>query len=390
MVSAPSIDPADVRAWREPEGRWVAGVATGIAANLGWPLPLVRVAFVVLALANGLGVIAYLAFWAVLPLRREQPRERGNDFLRLVAFGLLAVGVAIVTQLWTWGVFPTTVAVLLVLGVGIAMLWQHWGQGRWGQDAAEGPLRWIRPLVGVCLVALAVIGLVVGEVGLTQGLRAIAVILLLAGGVALLALPWLLGVYGNLAQERRERIHAQARAEVAVKVHDSVLQTLALIQANPGDPTEVSRLARAEERRLRSWLYEPVAPEHSTLASSLLHQAARIENDHGVGIDVVQVGDVAQTPELEALVAAAGEAMVNAAKHCGTEAHVRVYCEVDGGDVRVFVRDRGPGFDLATVPADRHGVRDSIMGRMDQLGGTAEVVSTASGTEVRLSMRIPS
>lgn len=380
------------RALREPTGRWVAGVGTGIAKNLGWPLPLVRMSFLVLALANGLGVLAYLAFWAVMPLRRADRRDRDNDFTRLVVFGLVVVGLAVLAYTWGWSVFSTYVAPLLVLGVGVAMLWQQWGagQGRHTERSVDGPVRWMRPILGVGLVAAAVVALVIGEVGWLQGLRALTVVLLFAGGTAVLALPWLVGLFRDLAAERRQRIQEQVRADIAVQVHDSVLQTLTLIQANAADSSQVTRLARSEERRLRSWLYAPVGEEHTALAASLAHVAARVEADHGAVIDLVQVGDAPMVEPLEAFVAAAGEAMVNASKHSGPDPTVSVYCEVADGVAEVFVRDRGPGFDPAAVPADRHGVRDSIIARMERVGGTAAVVSSERGTEVHLVARVDS
>lgn len=391
-TSAPGLTPLSVRAQREPQGRWIAGVCTGVAAHLRWPLPLVRMAFLVLTLANGLGVLAYLAFWAVLPLRRESRKVRDNDFLRLVVFGLVVVGLAVLAYVWGWSIFRTYVAPLLVLGVGLAMLWQQWSQGggRIAARSGEGVVRWVRPALGVALVAAAMVALVIGEVGWIQGLRAVAVVLLLAGGAALLALPWLVGVVRDLATERRERIHEQVRADIAVQVHDSVLQTLTLIQANATDSAQVTRLARTEERRLRSWLYAPVGQERTTLSASLLHAAARVEADHGAAIDVVQVGDAPMTDRLDAVVAAATEAMVNSAKHSGSDPAVSVYCEVADGMVEVFVRDRGPGFDVAMVPSDRHGVRDSIIARMQRIGGTGEVVSSHRGTEVHLTAGVGS
>lgn len=391
-TSAPSLAARSARAEREPQGRWIAGVCTGVAGNLGWPLPLVRMAFLVLTLANGLGVLAYLAFWAVLPLRRESPRGRDHDFVRLALFGLVVVVLAVLAYGWGWSIFRTYVAPVLVLGVGLAMLWQQWstGGGRVAAGSGEGIVRWLRPALGVALVAAAVVALVIGEVGWIQGLRALAVVLLLAGGAALLALPWLVGVFQDLATERRERVHEQVRADIAVQVHDSVLQTLTLIQANAADSAQVTRLARMEERRLRSWLYAPVGEERTTLAASLAHAAARVEADHGAAIDVVQVGDAPLTETLAAVVAAATEAMVNAAKHSGSDPTVSVYCEVADGQVEVFVRDRGPGFDPATVAADRHGVRDSIMARMQRIGGRGEVVSSERGTEVRLMAQVDS
>lgn len=387
MASVPSH-----RAFRDPRGRWVAGVCTGIAKNLNAPLPLVRLTFLILTLANGLGVLAYLAFWAVLPQRREDPRSRESDFLRLVLFGLVVVSLAVLAYAWGWSDFRTFVAPLLVLGVGTAMLWQQWdaGGGRVAGGPGEGIVRWLRPALGIALVGAAAVALVIGEVGWIQGLRAIAVMLLFAGGAALIALPWLLGVFRDLATERRDRLHDHVRADLAVQVHDSVLQTLTLIQANADDSAAVTRLARTEERRLRSWLYAPVGDEHATLAAALAHAAAEVESDHSAAIDVVQVGEAPMTERMEAVVAAAREAMVNAAKHTGANPAVSVYCEVADGQVEVFVRDRGPGFDPAAVPVDRHGVRESIIARMQRIGGNAEVTTSDRGTEVRLMAQVDS
>lgn len=379
-------DPTRVRARREPAGSWVAGVCTGIAANIGWPVAVVRLTFLVLALANGLGALAYLAFWVLLPARRDVPRDRQGEFLRLVAFGLVAVGAASLAYVWGWGTFRTFVAPILVLAVGLAILWQQWDATAWG--SRDGILRWSRPLVGIALVVAGVVALIVGEVGWVQGVRALTVLLLFAGGAALLALPWLVGAFREAARERKARIHEQARAELAAHVHDSVLQTLALIQTNAENPDEVARLARVEERRLRSWLYEPGADESESLAAALAHQAARVESDHAAVIEVVVVGDAPMDERMEALVAAAGEAMVNAGKHAGPRARVSVFAEVDGDQARVFVRDRGPGFDLHRVPEDRLGVRGSIIGRLERVGGRARVASGPEGTEVRLEAEV--
>ena len=378
---------------REPEDGWVAGVCTGIAANVGWPVSVVRLVFLALMLANGLSAVAYLAYWVVMPLRPRpstEPHDRQDrlgEFLRLVAFGLVAVATVVLGYVWGWATLRSFVAPVVVLAVGLAILWQRWDTA--SLDAPRGVVRWAAPLVGVALVAAGVVALIVGGIGWVQGVRALTVVLLLIGGAALLALPWWLATWRTAAEERRGRIAEQARAEPATQVHDSVLQTLALIQANAADPAEVARLARTEERRLRSWLYEPVADEHASLAAALRHAAADVEDQHGAVIEVVMVGDCGMTPTTEAVAAAGREAMVNAAKHTGPMARVSVYSEVADGEVKVFIRDRGSGFDLATVPADRHGVRDSIVGRLERVGGTATVVSTGqaggrNGTEVRL------
>ena len=191
----------------------------------------------------------------------------------------------------------------------------------------------------------------------------------------------------DLSQERRERIRSQERAEVAAHLHDSVLQTLALIQKAAGSPSEVTRLARSQERELRTWLYTSRAGQ-GTLSRALEAVAAEVEEQHRVSVDVVAVGDLVLDEKGAALVAAAREAVVNAAKHSGA-ATVDVYAEVEPHQATVFVRDRGVGFDPSDVPADRHGLSGSVVGRMERHGGRAFVRSTpGEGTEIRLEMEL--
>jgi signal transduction histidine kinase len=173
---------------------------------------------------------------------------------------------------------------------------------------------------------------------------------------------------------------------MAAHLHDSVLQTLALIQ-RAREPREMAMLARTQERELRAWLYgrAPSVPG-VRLRDALDAMASRIERGQAVKIETVAVGDAALDESLRALVAAISEASLNAATHSGA-AEVSVYVEVEADAVTAFVRDHGSGFDPAAVPADRRGIADSIVARMQRHGGTAEVVSGKDGTEVRL--RIP-
>jgi signal transduction histidine kinase len=207
-------------------------------------------------------------------------------------------------------------------------------------------------------------------------------------GAALIAAPWLLRVWHSLSAERAERIRSQAHADLAAHLHDSVLQTLALIQRQADDPRAVVRLARGQERDLRAFLYaEQVPPDgEESMAVALRRVCAEVEESAGVPVELVTVGDRPLDEARGALVAAAREAMVNAAKHAGT-ARVDVYAEVDDGGASVFVRDRGVGFDPAAVPDDRAGIRNSIVGRMTRHGGRAEIRSApGGGTEVELRL----
>jgi signal transduction histidine kinase len=208
-------------------------------------------------------------------------------------------------------------------------------------------------------------------------------------GLALVVGPWVFRLASDLGAEREERIRVEERADVAAHLHDSVLQTLALIQKSSHDPATVARLARAQERDLRSWLYAGESTDESSLAGALRAAAAEVEDAHGISVDVVAVGDCELTEPLRPVVQATREAVTNAAKHAGT-GRVDVYAEVSADAVDVFVRDRGAGFSLDEVPQDRYGVRRSILDRMERHGGTAEVRSApGDGTEVRLHLPRP-
>ena len=232
---------------------------------------------------------------------------------------------------------------------------------------------------------------IVGLNGSSYGEARVAAVAGLVGvvGLALVIGPWVLRLVSDLGAEREERIRTQERADVAAHLHDSVLQTLALIQKSSHDPATVARLARAQERDLRSWLYAGESTDESSVAGALRAAAAEIEDAHGVSVDVVAVGDCDLEEALRPIVQATREAVTNAAKHAGT-GRVDVYAEVSSDAVDVFVRDRGAGFSLDDVPEDRYGVRRSILDRMERHGGTAEVRSTpGEGTEVRLHLPRP-
>jgi signal transduction histidine kinase len=207
-------------------------------------------------------------------------------------------------------------------------------------------------------------------------------------GLAVTLGPWLFSLASELTDERAERIRTQERADVAAHLHDSVHQNLAMIQRSSSDPATVARLARAQERDLRQWLYGDQAAPEGTFAGSLRTVAAEAEDLHGVPVEVVVVGDRPTTTGLVPLVGATREAVLNAVRHSGAP-RVDVYAEVGDERVEVFVRDRGRGFDLDAVPQDRQGVRGSVVGRMERHGGTAAVISSpGNGTEERLAMPV--
>ena len=248
----------------------------------------------------------------------------------------------------------------------------------------------VRVLSGAALVIVGIALFLWRSVELSQMQFALLAVLATLAGVAVLTVPFWLGLVRDLGEERAARIRTEERAEIAAHLHDSVLQTLALIQKHTEAPREVLRLARGQERQLREWLYPSpklgVAGEAVMLTDAIAEAAATVEDTFVVKIDQVVVGDAELDEPLNALVQAAREAMVNAAKHADVP-EFSVYAEVEADRVNVFVRDRGKGFDPDAVSADRHGLADSIRGRMERNGGEVRLrTSPGEGTEVQLEM----
>ncbi|MFI0979960.1 PspC domain-containing protein [Streptomyces sp. NPDC021093] len=399
--------------YRSADGRMLGGVARGLAGHLGLPVVWVRIAFFALFLMQGLGALVYAGFWFFVPLGvggvGAEPRSafetlpdgrrrlRIPDKGQIAALAALCIGAAIfVSNVDTAGsgryVWP-----LLLTGAGVVLVWRqadnarraHWTEG----GSRRRMLQVLRGLAGVALVGVGLTVFLVVRGSAAQLGNVLTAALAVIAGIGLLAGPYLVRMTQDLSEERLMRIRAQERAEVAAHVHDSVLHTLTLIQRNADDGSEVRRLARAQERELRNWLYRPEGTgkdedeEPTTLADAVKRAAAEVEDKHGVPLEVVVVGDCPLDDKLAAQMQAAREAMVNAAKYGGEGGAVQVFAEVEGRTVFVSVRDRGPGFDLDAIPDDRMGVRESIIGRMERHGGTARLRSAPDGgTEVELEM----
>jgi phage shock protein PspC (stress-responsive transcriptional regulator) len=384
---------------RDPDHAIVAGVGAGLARRFGIDPILVRVAFVVATAAGGAGAGLYALGWAALPTDggRPAPADRlaGKRETWMVVAGAALLALSGLLLLRKWGIWFSDALVwpVVLATAGGALLWRQATT-----PAAPVPPRDDSPLAGIRLPADATGRAAAGAaliaaaalvfLWLNDALRpardvllSIVVVLLAAG---LILAPWWLRLVRGLATERAERIRSEERAEVAAHLHDSVLQTLALMQKRAADPREVAGLARRQERELRAWLNGTEGRPADTVARALEAAAAEVEVAHGVAIEVVAVGDAPLDPRTEALVAAAREALVNAAKFAG-DAPISVYAEVADGRAQVFVRDRGPGFDPAAVPADRRGLRESVVGRMERNGGRAVVTAApGAGTEVEL------
>jgi signal transduction histidine kinase/phage shock protein PspC (stress-responsive transcriptional regulator) len=395
---AVSAAPAPTRRLeRRRDGRLVAGVARGLAAHLGVDVFVLRAAFVLLTVASGLGIAAYFAFWLLVP--REVPElapdgtvtpVRGRrDWGQLLAYGAVGAGLSLLT--WGAGLAEAALWPFIAGGIGAAILWQQADRDqrqRW-VGITTLPLRqmWWRSVLGLLLVVGGIGGFVAQKVDPSQARSVLIATLVVLTGVAVIVTPWVVRLWQDLDAERHERIRSQERAELAAHVHDSVLHTLTLIQRNASDPFEVQRLARSQERTLRSWLYQPRADPDQTFAAAVREVAGEVEDDHGVPIEVVCVGDTPLDERLGAALQAAREAMVNAAKYAQAPS-VSVYAEVEGDEVAIFVRDRGKGFDMDAIPEDRMGVRGSIIGRMERNGGKATVrTAPGEGTEVRLEIK---
>jgi signal transduction histidine kinase len=394
---------------RDGDGGLIAGVCSGLARRLGIDPVILRVAFVAAALAGGAGVAIYLVAWALLAQEGEGTKVmrftgRRDAWMVVAGAGLLLVSVLLLLRQWgLWFSDAITWPVLLAV-VGAALIWRQSAAAppvdgpappvRSRPDRPSDPFRALRlptPALGpaaagaALVVAAALVFLWLND-ALAPARDVILAVVVVVVALTLILAPWWLRLVRGLAAERAERIRSQERAELAAHLHDSVLQTLALVQRRAGDPREVAALARRQERELRAWLAGGRPEPADSLAGSLEAAAAEVEETHGVPVEVVAVGDAPLDERGAALVAAAREALVNAAKFAGAEP-VSLYAEVGPDRAEVFVRDRGPGFDLAAVPQDRRGVRESIVGRMRRHGGRAQVhTAPGGGTEVELVM----
>jgi signal transduction histidine kinase/phage shock protein PspC (stress-responsive transcriptional regulator) len=418
LSGAPRYDTAPRKAYRSADDAILGGVAAGLAEHLGLPVLWVRVGFIVLAVAGGFGVVFYGGLWMVLPVQRhfdDQPPglaaagrqgkrpgriRRIADLGPLVAIGAIAFGIAGLLAVATGKGFIFW-PIMLAVG-GVAILWRQADEAqreRWRDSSGRinvvravvgggGLAAYLRLIVGVAMLigAITLFALASGDWAAARNVGLAATLCII--GLAFIVGPWLFRLSSDLSEERAERVRSQERADVAAHLHDSVLQTLALIQKSAHNPTTVARLARAQERDLRSWLFDTAGGDATTFAAALGTIAGEVDDAYGVPVDVVCVGDLSVSEQLRPIVLATREAVVNAARHSGAD-KVDVYAEAAATGVEIFVRDRGAGFDPDSVAEDRHGVRDSIVDRMRRHGGTAEIKSRpGEGTEVRLTQPV--
>ncbi|WP_249933155.1 ATP-binding protein [Blastococcus sp. CCUG 61487] len=373
---------------RPRSGRVIAGVAAGTAAHLRQDPLVVRVAFAILA-TTGIGIVAYGLLWLTMPVAapgEDAPPTPGwrpsgaRQWIVAVVLGLVAAG--LLGQLTRW-TSSDVVLPLVLVGAGLAVIWRQLDVDR---TLAVAGTRW-NLAGGVVLAGFGLVFLLATTGQLANARNGFAATLVVLTGVVLATAPLWRRLLDSRDEERAARVRSEERAAVAAHLHDSVLQTLALIQRHAGDQQAVSRLARSQERELRAWLYDPQAVrEGGTWAGLVAAMVAEVESDHALVVDPVVVGDAPVDERLAALGAATREALVNVAKHSGVTA-ADLYTEVSPQRVSVFVRDRGAGFDPDAVPSDRRGLRDSVEGRITRLGGTADIRSApGEGTEVELEL----
>ncbi len=401
--AAPAWHARTERITRPDKGRVFAGVCLGTAEHLGVPVMAVRWVAALSSFLAGAGLYAYVLLWVFTPVEsRPDPGDAGDDEarqrtrrssgVRLVALGILAVLAAVVmsSQQSGWG-GSTATTVLIGVGAMVSGLYLAWAYlERLELDRASARRRsrrvlpWLIPISGVLLVVTGAVTL-----ASTQGVQLSSDVLIataaVLAGIAIVVMPWGVRAWHRFVAEQETRIRETERANIAAHLHDSVLQTLALIQRTD-DIARVKVLARAQERELRTWLYGGAQNAPESLAAAAAEAAHEVEELHGVPIDVVVTGDRPLDEASRELVRALREALLNAVRHGAPP--VSAYLEVGSRQVEAFVRDHGPGFDLDEIGPDRLGVRGSIIGRMERAGGRARIRRLEDGTEVELTLEV--
>jgi signal transduction histidine kinase len=356
------------RVVRTDRGRVVAGVAAGIGEAFAVDPRLIRLIFALLTFASGAGIVFYVSALLILPHSDEETPERN------LAFGLGGLAIGGSLMLSSLGLAGSLVWPIVLVLLGIA-LFRGYTAFSFG----------LPPVAGLALAAVGVI-VFFQQNGLQGNPETLITPGAVVIGILMVVVPWLWRLANERNAEREARIRTQEREEMAARVHDSVLQTLALIQRED-DPRRVAALARRQERDLRGWLYpDTTRVEGESLAAAIESAATEIEEVHSVRVEFVRTGDCPMDDRTRALALAAREAMANAARHAGVD-EIAVFLDVEEAGVSLFVRDRGKGFDVSAVPGDRRGIAVSIRGRMARAGGRATITTTpgaGTGTEIEL------
>jgi signal transduction histidine kinase len=394
---------------RSSDARVLAGICGGLSQATGIDVTILRIGFVLVGLASGVPVLVYALAWLVVPMDDETTNifSRAINDRRGIRLVIAVIPVVVVTQIMVSALHFGFVGIIswpVFLAVGLTILiWRNASEAErvWMNDdlvpmlsigsggGGRGKLI-LRVSAGALVGAGGIVVLIIGHTS-TAALRPLGGALLIIAAIVIIFGPWWLSLARDLMSEREARALAEERAQMAAHVHDSVLQTLALIQRSADDPQNVVRLARSQERELRAWLFEgrppgAISEDATMLAEGVGLLQRHVEADHGITVQVVLVGDCDLTDGLRALLDAAREATVNAAKWSGAP-QASLYAEVEPHAVMLYVRDRGRGFDPDEVPEDRQGIAQSIKARMARYGGAVVIRSSpGEGTEVELSM----
>ena len=377
---------------------WMGGVCSGLAVHLGAPVLLLRFLIALLSVV-GVGVVVYLWLWVTVP--EDSPEVTGSGTLspglvrlseeraaqvsrnRLIATGVaFLVAAAVFVLLNASGTIDwRDLGAIVSIVVGIALVWSQSRQVRnWRSIRFIGAV-----LGGIGLLSLGVVMVASRDNPPIILLRGGLIGAALVAGILFALVPMWLRTTKELSESEAQRVRESERADIAAHLHDSVLQTLTLIRASAEDPARVRAIALTEERELRAWLYTGHAQAADSLEAAVTEAVVGVESRYGVPVSAVVVGDMRPGPAELALVAALAEASQNAVRHGAPP--VSVYVEVRGRVVEAFVKDHGEGFDPGLIADARHGVRDSIVGRMRRVGGEASIRSGARGTEI--SLRVP-
>lgn len=398
------------------ESRLVAGVCGGLADHLNWPAQYIRVGFILLSALGGVGIILYAWLWVFTPSveesqadelrsagtrRRSLAEELGLGYatgrgwetssrpgsMREILIGAVLILLALLGlgQWWGWTVRWDLIwpGVGIVAGVLLAWL-QIDGKQPFTGNRKRSLAALTRLGIGLLLVIGGLLVIISGTVSISDLFGGLWAALAIFAGAVVVLLPWGTRLWRDFLAERSSRQAAAQRAEFAAHLHDSVLQTLAVIQKRAAEPAAVRALARSQERELRQWLYGEEQVSEDDVVSAINNEAAQIEQLMLREVDVISVGSAQGFTGQHALVQASREAMMNAAKHA--TGLISVFIECHNDSVEVFIRDRGTGFDQHSIPEDRLGVRESIVGRMQRAGGNAHIRSGEDGTEVQLRM----
>ena len=384
-----------------PPAALMGGVCAGIATHLGVNVWLVRAIFVGLLFLNGVGALAYALAIALIPagnpassqlvaptrlaaqLNQLQSKD-GRDQAATIFSGVVLLALAAILVAWSRGWLESNAYMpLLIIGCGAALAWSQ----------AEEVMHTPRSMAAIARLAaglaLAVLGVLIwlsDHTDMSGMLIGAFAALVMLSVVALVLAPLWLGVIRQLSQTQAAQARASERADIAAHLHDSVLQTLTLLRAQADDPQRVAALALSQERELRAWLYGDNHPTNENLRSEVESVSREIEQLYGVPVDSVIVGDTPATAKTRVLTSALREALANAVRH--GKPPISLYVEVTGQEVEAYVRDHGAGFDLEAINPDRHGVRDSIIGRMQRHGGSATIRAREPGTEVCLRLAL--